>query len=236
MAPSQVSSGCRISNKSGVNRDRVGACEEAVADPPRRLVRSLAAAPTSPRRNPIALEILWFSASAWRADVLVGAVVRHSGVQPAMGCAAAPVILIRTAVLRPASPGAPGSPDRRLPQGFVQRHGPYHEPACTVHRRLVGSCGSGSDVACEEALPDKRRYLVRSLAAANRIVVRPEPIGGLLVQLIYQGLSKNIKLPPKQAKPDSWLRGSTAGASDNAENSPDPRSSRSPFESPTWGT
>jgi hypothetical protein len=30
-------------------------------------------------------------------------VVRHSGVQPAKGCAAAPAILIRTTVLRPVS-------------------------------------------------------------------------------------------------------------------------------------
>ena len=32
-----------------------------------------------------------------------GAVVRHSGVQPAMGCAAAPAILGQTTVLRPVS-------------------------------------------------------------------------------------------------------------------------------------
>ena len=49
----------------------------------------------------------------WRKSLCV---IRHSGVQPAMGCAAAPAILIRTAILRLASPGAPGSPDRRLPQ------------------------------------------------------------------------------------------------------------------------
>ena len=46
----------------------------------------------------ISLEILWFGASAWRADVPVGA-----GVQPAMGCAAAPAILVQTTVLRPVS-------------------------------------------------------------------------------------------------------------------------------------
>ena len=34
---------------------------------------------------------------AWRKSA--GAVVRHSGVQPAKGCAAAPAILIRTAIL-----------------------------------------------------------------------------------------------------------------------------------------
>ena len=43
----------------------------------------------------------------WRfyglAQIPGRAVVRHSGVQPAMNCAAAPAILIQTTVLRPVS-------------------------------------------------------------------------------------------------------------------------------------
>ena len=121
------------------------------------------------------LEILWFGASPWRTDFLVGA-----GVQPAMGCAAAPAMLSRMAVLRPASPGAP-----RLPQGIAQRHCPCSEPARRVHRGFVGAVvrhsgarlrtrhRGGSDVASSQASSGCRPSVPGALFLTSRPTCPP---------------------------------------------------------------
>ena len=83
-----------------------------------------------------AAEAARYDQELWRTSAL-----RSEQALPAMGCAAAPAILIRTAILRLASPGAP-----RLPQGFAQRHGPRSDRRAgftTDSLELPPSCKPG---------------------------------------------------------------------------------------------